>query len=78
MNRPRHIFIDEEAAVLRSYSAGSSKAGKTTLKLELEITDPYALGDILRQLAAFNTPAPAPARPKRQPQLRLMPPGGLD
>lgn len=62
MERPRHIFIDQEQATLRSYNAGSGRAGVTVLKLEFEITEPFALAEILRQLAEFKTPAARPAK----------------
>lgn len=58
----KHIFIDQEQATLRSYNAGSGRAGITVLKLEFEITHPYALAEILRQLAEFKQPAAKPGK----------------
>lgn len=62
MTQRKHIFIDQEQATLRSYNAASGRAGVTVLKLEFEITHPYALAEILRQLAEFKQPATKPAR----------------
>lgn len=46
------IFFDEGAA-LKTYSA-LTKAGKSVIKIEIEVTDHFELGHILRQLDAIE------------------------
>lgn len=73
-----HIFIDAESARLRSY--GSTSRGTTNIvKLELEVSDPYQLGDLLAQLGRFRQNQATPIKPatrRRQApaQLLLAPP----
>jgi hypothetical protein len=76
-----HIFIDAESARLRSF--GSSSRGSTNIvKLELEVSDPYRLGDLLAQLGKFRQDQAAPVKPatrrRQTPQQLLLAPPETD
>lgn len=70
-----HIFIDAESARLRSYRS-SSRGSTNIVKLELEVSDPYRLGDLLAQLGKFRQDQATPVKPasRRRQQLLLAPP----
>lgn len=61
------IWIDARHVKLRSY-ATASKRGGAIVKLELEVSDPAALGHLLRDCAEFSstetTPTPRQTRTK--------------
>jgi len=65
-------FYFGETVRLRSYSA-TSKAGKSTIKVELETTDHFDLESILRQLDEIDRAqreAAKPAKKAAQPRDR--------
>ena len=51
------IWFEDGSARLRSYSS-ATKGQQRLVRIELEIQDTYALGDILRQLDAMQEPKP--------------------
>ena len=60
------IYFDE-AVRLKSHSA-TTKAGKSTIKIELETTDHFDLASILRQLDIIDQAQRAAAKPGRKPR----------
>lgn len=63
------IYFDLGAR-LRTYSAATKADGTTTVKIELAITDPYELAQVLQQLAEINQKQPAHAKPSRPQRAR--------
>lgn len=45
-----HLWLDERHMAIRKYSASSSSAEKSIVRLEIEVTDPHALGYLLEQI----------------------------
>ncbi len=64
---------DEEAKI-KSFS-GTSKGGKHTIRIELEMTDAWRFGHYLEQLdetqKAQNPPKASPSKPTKSKQLAL-------
>ena len=62
---------DEHDAPLRlkSFSSSCTSGGKSTIKITLETSDPWALGDALRQLA--DVQKSQAAKPERKQRLAL-------
>lgn len=72
----KHLYIDADDAKLKTYSV-SSRGGKAVVKLELEVSDPHALGYLVQKLADFK-PEPPPKKSARAPQRLLPPPEDFD
>lgn len=55
-----------ESGLLKSYSA-ATKGAKSVVKIEIETSDHYDLGCLLRELAAIETAQKASKAPQRKP-----------
>jgi hypothetical protein len=68
------IWFEEEHVRLKKYSAAVT-GPKSTVKVEIEVNDPYALSSLLRQLGEIDREQKAAARPPKPP--KKTPPLGL-
>ena len=58
------IFYLGDHTRIADYASKSSRGGPTIVTIKIEVTDPYTLGDLLKQLAEASPP-PRPAARSR-------------
>lgn len=64
-----HLAWDRDHAKLKGFNT-SNRGGKSTVKIEIEVCDPYTLGRLLSDLQEAQTPKAQP-KPAVEPRRAL-------